>query len=49
MRNAGYAPPWEREKITSRMMVRTWTDWNLIWELLGASGLEEGAMGAVGK
>jgi hypothetical protein len=28
-------------------MVRTWTDWNLIRELLRASGLKEGAVVAV--
>jgi hypothetical protein len=26
------------------MMVRTWTDWNPIRELLGVSGLKEGAV-----
>jgi hypothetical protein len=29
------------------MMVKTWTDWHLIREPLGTSGLKEGAAGAV--
>jgi hypothetical protein len=31
------------------MMVRTWTNWNLIREPLRAIGLKEGAAGAVGE
>jgi hypothetical protein len=31
------------------MMVRTWTGWHLIRELLGTSNLKEGAMVALGE
>jgi hypothetical protein len=31
------------------IMVRTWTNWNLLRELLGAGGLKEGAVGVVGE
>jgi hypothetical protein len=31
------------------MMMRTWSDWNPVREPPGASGLKQGAVGAVGE
>jgi hypothetical protein len=38
-----------RIKRKRRMMVVHWTDWHLMKELLGMSGLKEGAAGAFGR
>jgi hypothetical protein len=39
----------EKEKKELWMMVRTWTNWHLIRELLRTSNLKEGAVVAVGE
>jgi hypothetical protein len=42
------APPW-KEKRADRMMVRSWTLRNPIWDPLGTSCLKEEAVVAVGE